>query len=69
MFKKELKVNGEIIKGNIIGNWSTKSQYALKIKELNPLTLGLDDLDKVINELTMIKEKVEELNNEYENGK
>ncbi|MBL4951052.1 hypothetical protein JK635_02205 [Neobacillus sp. YIM B02564] len=69
MFTKEIKVKGEIVKGQIIGNWSKKSYYALKLTELNPQTLDDEDLDKLINELIAIKEQVYILNEEYERSK
>lgn len=68
MFKKEFKVSGEVVKGQVFGNWSTKSHYALKITELRP-TLDEQDLDILIQELTSIKDKVVELNKEYNENK
>lgn len=65
MFQKEFKVEGKMIKGQIIGNWSKNSQYALKMSELNSTTLGENDLNTLITELTKISEQVKELNDEY----
>jgi hypothetical protein len=61
MFVKEYSVKGKSVKGQIISNWSTKSYYALKLKEIGT-TLGEHDLDELISELTAIRDKVMELN-------
>lgn len=69
MFIKEFKVKGNTVKGQLIGNWSGKSYYALKISELSPTTLGHQDLDALIMELSEIRDKIKELNVEHEQAK
>ena len=34
MFIKEFKVNGVMVEGQIMGNWSNKSYYALKARKI-----------------------------------
>jgi hypothetical protein len=64
MFAKEYNVKGNSVKGQIISNWSSKSYYALKIKEISN-TLSENDLDELISELTSIRDKVMKLNIEH----
>lgn len=66
MFVKEYSVKGKSVKGQIISNWSSKSYYALKLKEIGT-TLSENDLNELINELTEIRDKVMKLNIEHNN--
>lgn len=65
MFNQEFKVKGKSANGQIIGNWSNKSYYAFKLKEVSTLTLGEKDLDELILELQAIRDKVQQLNLEH----
>lgn len=66
MFIKEFKVNGSMIEGKLIGNWSNKSYYALKIEKLETVNLDVNELDTLIAELENISVKIKESNAEYE---
>ncbi|WP_405101604.1 hypothetical protein [Oceanobacillus sp. FSL H7-0719] len=65
MFTNEVKVKGNTLKGQIIGNWSKDSYFAFKLSEIDRLanTFGEKDLDMLIDELTKIRDKVAEMNN------
>jgi hypothetical protein len=65
MFVKEYNVKGQSVKGQIISNWSSKSYYALKLKDIGSLTYGEKDLDELIIELQAIRDKVKDLNYEH----
>ncbi|ANT39993.1 MULTISPECIES: hypothetical protein [Bacillus cereus group] len=62
MFTKEIKVTGDLVKGQIIGNWSAKSPGAFKLEKLMELTFDEGDLDKLITELQAIQAKIKEVN-------
>ncbi|MEH7458499.1 hypothetical protein V7183_15115 [Bacillus sp. JJ1127] len=66
MFIKEFKVNGSMIEGQVIGNWSNKSYYALKIEKMKMSSLDVNELDTLIAELENISAKIKESNAEYE---
>ncbi|MDF9627070.1 hypothetical protein P5775_30835 [Bacillus cereus] len=66
MFIKEFKVKGNMIEGQVIGNWSNRSYYALKIEKLETLNLDVNELDTLIAELENISVKIKESNEEYE---
>ncbi|EEK49167.1 hypothetical protein FO497_08155 [Bacillus cereus ATCC 10876] len=66
MFIKEFKVNGSMIEGQVIGNWSNKSYYALKIEKMKMANLDVNELDTLIAELENISVKIKESNAEYE---
>ncbi|MGE7856268.1 MULTISPECIES: hypothetical protein [Bacillus] len=66
MFIKEFKVKGNMIEGQVIGNWSNKSYYALKIEKLETLNLDVNELDTLIADLENISAKIKESNEEYE---
>lgn len=67
MFTNEVKVKGESLKGQIIGNWSRNSYFAFKLKEISnsSMTFEEEDLNELIAELTEIRDKVEEMNEDY----
>lgn len=67
MFSEEVKVRGNVIKGQITGNWSKKSYFAFKLKEISnsSMTFGEEDLNELIAELTEIRDKIEEMNEDY----
>lgn len=65
MFTKEFNVKGNIINGRIFGNWSHESYYCLEVRNFNVLKWDEQDLNKLITELTSIRDKVKELNVEY----
>lgn len=69
MFIKEYKVNGVMVKGQLIGNWSNKSYYALKLESLKTTNLDEAELNELISELQGISQKIKESNAEYENDK
>ncbi|PGM92282.1 hypothetical protein [Bacillus cereus] len=62
MFAKEIKVTGDLVKGQIIGNWSTKSPGAFKLEKLTELTFDEGNLDKLITELQAVQAKIQEMN-------
>ncbi|EJP81258.1 hypothetical protein [Bacillus cereus] len=66
MFIKEFKVNGVMVEGQIMGNWSNKSYYALKLEKLKTTNLDETELDDLISELEGISQKIKESNVEYQ---
>ncbi|RKJ52290.1 hypothetical protein D7X33_31920 [Butyricicoccus sp. 1XD8-22] len=66
--RKEYNVDGEYIKGRIIGNWSAKSEFAIKITKIEEFTLGEQELDQFINELLIIKEQISKENEDFTIG-
>ncbi|MGM7720565.1 hypothetical protein [uncultured Metabacillus sp.] len=65
MFAKEYRVKGELVKGQIVANWSVKSQYAFKVDSMEPFTFDEESLGKYIKELQSVYELVKTSNKEY----
>ncbi|WP_202822914.1 hypothetical protein [Bacillus cereus] len=64
MFIKEFKVTGNMLEGQIIGNWTNKHPYAFKLEKISKSTYEEGDLDKLITELQAVQAKIKEENNE-----
>ncbi len=64
MFIKEFKVTGNMVEGQIIGNWTNKNPYAFRLEKVSESIYEEGDLDKLITELQAIQEKIKEGNNE-----
>lgn len=64
MFIKEFKVTGNMVEGQIIGNWTKKNPYAFRLEKVSESIYEEGDLDKLITELQAIQAKIKEGNNE-----
>ena len=67
-FGKEFKVMGKSVTGQIFGNWSKESHFALKLIEEIPLRLGEEELNDLIEDFVEIRNKIRELNVEKESS-
>ena len=65
MFLNEVKVKGGIFKGQITGNWSKNSHYALTLSKVSVSTFSESDLNKAIEELILIRDMVADMNKKH----